>query len=156
VLARATHQGGRLAIVQFVDHAQLQGLSLGGGQGVQGIGQLRGAPAGVHLRLDRGQLVEIVVKLDSELSARRQLGAPPAVVAAHEVARDPEKPAARGLVTGTAEPPQRDQRLLEPLGREVRRSRHVRRLGTDQRFVVATWSGPGVAPVYTQRSIAIA
>lgn len=67
VVLGGAHQGGCLVVVHLIDHAQLQGLALGVGQGVQSLGQLGRLDRSVDLGLDLGELIRIVVKLEPSL-----------------------------------------------------------------------------------------
>jgi hypothetical protein len=89
------HQGGCLVVVHLFDDAQLQGLALGIGQGVQSLGQLGRLDRSVDLGLDLSQLIGVVVELDTELPTGREFNPSAAMVSAYQVAGDPVQPAAR-------------------------------------------------------------
>jgi hypothetical protein len=117
-----------LAVIELIDHPQLQSLSLGVGQKVQSVRQIGCLGARVDLSFQMREFFLVMVKLDAEATAHLKLRTAATVKPAHEVARDTEEPGHGLLVTASAKPIEADERLGERLCRQVRGGRQARRL----------------------------
>ena len=94
-------------VIELLDYAQLQGLSLGVGQVAQSIGQLRCMSVCVNLRLQARELVRVVVKLDAEPAADLKLRPAAATATTHEVSSDPVRLArVASLIPRDTQPPE--------------------------------------------------